>query len=92
MEKKQTAVQWFMDELEKKGKAVTDHTKLTTTITIPLYDMSKLYRNAIQMEKEQIVDAWNGGDFSYFSSKETGRDFADGEQYYNEVYGGGDEK
>ena len=43
----------------------------------------------IPLEKEQIVDAWNGGDYAYFYSKETGRDFADGEEYYKETYKGG---
>ena len=42
----------------------------------------------LAIEKEQIVDAWNGGDYAYFYSKETGRDFSDGEEYYNEIYGG----
>ena len=44
------------------------------------------------MEKEQIVDAWNGGDYAYFYSKETGRDFADGEEYYKETYKGGQDE
>ncbi len=42
----------------------------------------------LPMEKEQIEDAWNGGDYAYFYSKETGRDFSDGEEYYIETYGG----
>lgn len=41
---------------------------------------------AKQKHKEEIVDAWNDGDYAYFHSKETGRDFEDGEQYYKEKY------
>ena len=40
----------------------------------------------LQMEKEQIVKAWDDGDYAYFYSKETGRDFDNGEEYYNENY------
>jgi len=38
------------------------------------------------MEKEQLVKAWDDGDYAYFYSKETGRDFDNGEEYYNETY------
>ena len=78
---KQTAVQWFMDELEKKGNAVTDHTKLTMTITIPLYDMSKLYRDAIKMEKEQIENSYTKGQESMQYKFPLSS-----EAYYNETY------
>jgi hypothetical protein len=55
-----------------------------------LQALEDVIAEAKQMEKEQIQDAWNGGDYAYFYSKETGRDFADGEQYYNETFGGQD--
>ena len=41
---------------------------------------------AKQMEKEQLVKAWDDGDYAYFYSKETGRDFDNGEEYYKETY------
>ena len=47
------------------------------------------YKKAIQLlekEKEQIVKAWEDGDYAYFYSKETGRDFDNGEEYYKDVY------
>jgi hypothetical protein len=40
----------------------------------------------IELEKEQIVKAWEDGDYAYFYSKETGRDFDNGEEYYKDVY------
>ena len=52
---------------------------------------SKTFEQAKSMEREQIVDAWNGGDYAYFYSKETGRDFVDGSEYYNETYKGGEQ-
>lgn len=39
-----------------------------------------------QKEKEQIIKAWEDGDYAYFYSKETGRDFDNGEEYYKDVY------
>jgi hypothetical protein len=45
-----------------------------------------ILQEAKQMEKEQLVKAWDDGDYAYFYSKETGRDFDNGEQYYNETY------
>jgi hypothetical protein len=41
---------------------------------------------AKEMHKQEIIDAWNGGDYAYFYSKETGRDFADGNDYYQETF------
>lgn len=82
MEKKQTAVEWLGLELNM----------IFHDITPELWEqVNEIFKQAKQMEKEQIVDAWNGGDYAYFYSKETGRDFADGEQYYNETYGGNNE-
>lgn len=45
-----------------------------------------LFQQAKQMEKEQISKAWDDGDYAYFYSKETGRDFDNGEEYYNEKF------
>ena len=37
-------------------------------------------------EKEQITKAWDDGDYAYFYNKETGRDFENGEEYYENAY------
>jgi hypothetical protein len=71
MDKKQTALQWFKDVaypyLDKESKEYVDI----------------LFNHALQMEREQIIDA-------YYEGKEYG--FKEqGEQYYNETYGGKDE-
>jgi len=41
---------------------------------------------AKEMHKQEIIDAWNDGDYAYFYSKETGKDFENGEQYYQETF------
>jgi hypothetical protein len=40
----------------------------------------------LEKEKEQISKAWDDGDYAYFYNKETGRDFENGEQYFNQTY------
>jgi hypothetical protein len=40
----------------------------------------------LEKEKGQIIKAWEDGDYAYFYSKETGRDFDNGEEYYKDVY------
>ena len=67
---KQTAVEWLYDEIKH---------------IIP-NDFINKFEQAKEMEKEQISKAWDDGDYAYFYSKETGRDFENGEQYYNETF------
>lgn len=79
-DKKETAVQWFYEKI--KSHFEHDGDLLETLI----FTMSI----AKQMEREQIVDAWNDGDYAYFYSIE-GKDFEDGDEYYEEKFGGQDE-
>ena len=72
---KQTAVEWLFEQMPLDYK-----------LTRSAFDA---FQQAKAMEREQIVDAWNGGDYAYFYSKETGREFVDGSEYYNETYKGG---
>jgi len=70
---KQTAVEWF-------GEKVLD--------VITTDEFKKLLEQAKQMEKEQIVNAYNEGDNNgadriYYHSN---RDDKSAEQYYNETY------
>ena len=69
--KKQTAVEWLIEGIHKN-----------MGVWIPTH----IQEQAKAMEKEQIIDAWDDGDYAYFYSKETGRYFENGEEYYNETY------
>ena len=62
MEKKMTAIEWLINELDYE--------------TISKFD--KKLKQSKEMEKEQIIDAWEDGQNS-FSSRNA-------EQYYNETY------
>jgi hypothetical protein len=60
---KQTAVKWLFDEFIKPENQVS---------------LASLFLKAIEMEKEQIEDAYWEGIFN--------GEFLDGEGYYNETY------
>jgi hypothetical protein len=45
------------------------------------------WKQAKQIEKEQIAKAFDDGDYNYHYSRKTGDDFEDGKEYFNEVYG-----
>ena len=82
--KKQSSIDWFLNEFSKQIEFV------------PESELDKWYKELIPkakaMHKEEIIDAWNGGDYAYFYSKETGRNFADGKEYYKEKFEGQDER
>lgn len=84
MENKQTTIEWLQDQFRAFGTITDSGDERTHQLIKSAIDMCE---KAKAMEKEQIIDAWNGGDYAYFYSKETGRDFADGTEYYNETYG-----
>ena len=74
--KKQTAVEWLIEQLFKHG--YFDASKsLTFTNLDHLQEQSK------SMEKEQIIDAYNFGIKDEY--------VIGSEQYYNETYGGDNE-
>ena len=65
-----TAVEWFLTELEKRQYFIGN-------------DMLEAYNKAKEMEKQQIIDAFNEDLYGGLSSK---MKFETGEQYYNETY------
>lgn len=74
MKTKQTAVDWLEKELLKNGyvnKAYYNQDSLN--------HLENLIEQAKEMEKKQMIDAWEDGQDS-FSSRNA-------EQYYNETYG-----
>lgn len=66
---KQTAVEWLIMQLPVK-------------IRVELYEKN-IHEQALQMEKEQIIDANRNGVDMVIDKKP----FITGEQYYNETYG-----
>jgi hypothetical protein len=72
--KKQTAVEWLYSELSKNNIS-------NDSIKSRIYKESEILKQAIAMEKEQIISANED-----CSTNELGELFT-GEQYYNENYG-----
>jgi len=75
MKKKQTAVEWLGYEL---------NTKLFYDITPELWEqVNEIFKQALQMEREQIIDAYYDG---YCA------EICRSQRYYEQTYGGQDEK
>jgi hypothetical protein len=85
MKKKQTALDWYIEQEQILGdKLVND------TLDLDQFnnEVAKLKTQAKQMEKEQIENAWDKI-CSYGVVSQTWRvETTNGEQYYNETYGG----
>ncbi len=63
---KQTAVEWLIEAMYQETYPFN-----------PKY--SKIFEQAKEMEKEQIIEAWNDGLINWDSEKQA-------EQYYNETF------
>ena len=84
--KQQTAVEWYDNEI---GKLFDQFTMGKIKIYEFQNQRFKLEKQAKEMEKEQIINAFLNGDNTDCTSEQNIKDFA--EQYYNETYGGGEQ-
>ena len=64
---KQTAVEWFQDQIIKIVNGTCDLSEI------------QIYEQAKKMEKEQIIDAYDKGEFNQGCN-------GNAEQYYNEIF------
>jgi hypothetical protein len=67
---KQTAIEWLREQLINSG------------LDYPINEASKIFEQAKEIEKQQIVDAWVDGNDN--EAQEVTEYFA--EQYYNEQF------
>jgi LmbE family N-acetylglucosaminyl deacetylase len=84
--KQQTAVEWFIEELEEKGKAYEENQVVRTiNICIDVSDYMELKQQANEIHKQQIINAVDDqNNYDLWPSSIPTL----GEQYYNEAYGG----
>ena len=77
----QTAVEWLIEQLVELDKEL-DGIRKSDDSTVVKLNPTRIYDQAKQMERQEIIDAHNEGfaDSYGFPSKRTG------EQYYNETY------
>jgi len=80
---KMTAVQWLIEQLEQKGDAWENVSIRKIQISIDVSDYLDLKRQAKEMEKEQIEDAYFIGGHDIQNNRYRGM-----HEYYNETYGG----
>lgn len=80
-----TAVEWLIEQLVELDKELDGRRKSDDSTVIKI-NPTKIYKQAKQMEKEQIVKAWDGGNYQYFCSVRTNEDFDNGYEYYEEQY------
>jgi hypothetical protein len=98
MKNKQTAVDWLVEQILVKFEDhmnddyEIDYSKPPTlkfyNAFIDSTDLSEYVNKAKQMEKEQIKDAWDKGDYCIdLPDGSWKQKYESGEQYYNETYG-----
>jgi len=84
METKQTATQYLIEEIKNDSLVRAKSTE----------EWNKVFQIVLQMEREQIIGAANNG-CKGMCMIDTSREIdtsRDGKNYYNEIYGGQDEK
>ena len=84
---KQTAVEWFIEQLEQKGDAWENVSIRRIQISIDTSDYLELKRQAKQMGKEQIEDAYADGvddEYEYHINNEPRKNT---KEYYLKKYG-----
>ena len=71
-----TAVEWFAKQvLRSRQLGFISNEKF-----------NELLEQAKEMEKKIIAQAFEDGDYNYFYSKKTGKEFENGIEYYNEKF------
>ena len=83
MKNKQTAVEWFIEQLEQKGDASENVSIRRIQISIDTSDYLELKRQAKQMGKEEIKDAYFIGGHDIQNNRYRGM-----HEYYEQTYGG----
>lgn len=79
---KQTAVEFLIDQLESKGKSWENVSIGRIQISIKVEDYLELQKQAKEMEKYQIIDAFKRGTINEMNGIEE----INSEQYYNETF------
>ena len=90
--KKQTAVEWLIEQLEEKGELRETPSIRIVQLNIDTSDYLDLKRQAREMEKEQIKSAFENGFSDGSQNSLNDMNYIDnyteelGEQYYKEIY------
>ena len=80
----QTAVEWLIEQLVELDKELDGIRKSDDSTVIKL-NPTRIYDQAKQMEKEQIIEAWNDGNFLGRNGNILA-DYSDGNRYYKKEF------
>jgi len=88
MENKQTAIEWFINELESKGDAWENTSIERIQISIKVSDYLELKKQANKMFEEQIKEAYNRGKSAgWFTANQLAEPkHNSAEEYYEQTY------
>ena len=90
--KQQTALEWFIEQLEEKGDLRETPSIRNIQLNIDTSDYMELKQQAKEMEKERMINFTEDWYFNGFPLEGGGGDVEETiEQYYNETYGGGEQ-
>jgi hypothetical protein len=83
---KQTAIECIIEKIQKRIDRQSPYIEKYNTpdCRLYLYKILEECMEALEMEKEQIIDAFWNGDNTDCTSEQNSKQFA--EQYYNETY------
>ena len=87
-QKQMTAVHWLDEQLQDKMYFVYGYTDGVRKVTIPLEDYMKFKQEALELEKEQIIDAYANAVMKENNSDYIGmHEQSSAEIYFDETYG-----
>lgn len=82
-----TAVEKIILEIDNELQTLEScHGKEIFGRKVGLAFAKRVANQAKEMEKKIIAQAFEDGDYNYFYSKKTGREFENGIEYYNEKF------
>jgi hypothetical protein len=76
---RQTSIAWLIEQMTHSKELYDDQGAANTEV------WDKLLAQAMQMHKQEIVDAFYSGDFMHHHKQDIDKD---GFEYYKETYGG----
>lgn len=90
MEKKQSSIDWLIEQLEEKGRAWENVSIRRLNISIDVSDYLKLKHQANAMHEEEVIDSYCQGCLD-MTNDDTIFPRETSEQYYTKTFGGNNE-
>lgn len=82
-----TSIEWLDEQLQDNMHIQYGYSDGVRKIVIPIDEYMRLKKEALELEKEQITDAYDLGSLSEMQYPNPKTVIENGEQYYNKTYG-----